>query len=130
MKSRREGPVLLCIDDNPAALKLRTLVLSNAGYAVLTATNGSAGLHLFTHNHIDLVISDHVLPDVPGDQLIEEMKRVKPHVPFLMLSGLPEAPEGVERKLFISKDMSLPDFLDTIRRLLEGRAASAVSPHE
>ena len=96
MKSPNPRFVLLCIDDNANELKLRTLVLANAGYTVLTATSGEAGLHLFTHNHVDLVISDHVLQDVTGAQLIGEMKRVKPDVPFLVLSGLPDAPDGTE----------------------------------
>lgn len=118
--------VLLCIDDNADELKLRTLILANAGYAVLTATTGEAGLHLFTHNHVDLVISDHVLQDVPGAQLIDEMKRLKPDVPFLMLSGLPDAPEGAERAdMFVTKGMSPPDFLAAIQKLLKGRAIGA-----
>jgi DNA-binding response OmpR family regulator len=118
--------VLLCIDDSADELKLRTLILANAGYAVLTATTGEAGLHLFTHNHVDLVIIDNVLPDVPGAQLIDEMRRLKAAVPFLMLSGLPDAPDGAERAdMFVTKGMSPPDFLATIQELLKGKARGA-----
>jgi CheY-like chemotaxis protein len=121
--------VLLCIDDNADELKLRTLILANAGYTVLTARTGEAGLHLFTHNHVDLVISDHVLQDVPGAQLIDEMKRLKPDVPFLMLSGLPDAPDGAERAdMFVTKGMSSPDFLAAIQKLLKGKAIGARHP--
>lgn len=116
--------VLLCIDDNPAELRLRARVLFNAGYAVLTATNGAAGLHLFTHNHIDLVISDHVLQDVPGAHLIAEMKRIKPGVPFLMLSGLQDCPQGAEEAdVFITKGMSPPEFIEAIGKLLNSEPA-------
>lgn len=117
--------VLLCIDDNADELKLRTLILANAGYTVLTATSGEAGLHLFTHNHVDLVISDHVLQDVTGAQLLGEMKRLRPDVPFLMLSGL-DAPDGAERAdMFVTKGMSPPDFLAAIQKLLKGKAIGA-----
>src|SRR5690348_4596396 len=109
---QRQRLVLLCIDDHAAELKLRSQILANAGYAVLSATTGEAGLHLFTHNHLDLVISDHVLQDVTGAQLIDEMKRNKPDVPFLMLTGLPDAPDGAKRAdMFVPKGMSPPDFL-------------------
>jgi DNA-binding response OmpR family regulator len=128
MQSPSPRFILLCIDDNAAELKLRTLILANAGYAVFTATTGEAGLHLFTHNHVDLVISDHVLQDVPGAQLIDEMKRLKPDVPFLMLSGLPDAPEGAERAdMFVTKGMSPPDFLAAIQKLLKGKAATSAN---
>ena len=119
----------MCIDDNADELKLRSLILANAGYTVLTATTGEAGLHLFTHNHVDLVISDHVLQDVPGAQLIDEMKRLKPAVSFIMLSGLPDAPDGADRAdMFVTKGMSPPDFLATIQKLLKGNAIAARNP--
>ena len=70
--------VVLCIDDDSEQLKLRTMILSNAGYTVLTATNAAAGLHLYMHNRVDLVISDHVLPDAAGADLLGEMKRANP----------------------------------------------------
>ena len=126
MQSPNPRLVLLCIDDNAVELKLRSLILADAGYAVLTAMTGEAGLHLFTHNHVDLVISDHVLQDVTGAQLIGEMKRVKPNVPFLMLSGLPHVPDGAERAdMFVTKGMSPPDFLAAIQKLLKGKAIGA-----
>ena len=129
MQSPNRCLVLLCIDDNADELKLRSLILANAGYTVLTATTGEAGLHLFTHNHVDLVISDHVLQDVPGAQLIDEMKRLKPAVSFIMLSGLPDAPDGADRAdMFVTKGMSPPDFLATIQKLLNGNAIAARNP--
>ena len=132
MQSSNPRFVLLCIDGDAVELKLRSLILANAGYTVLTATSGEAGLHLFTHNHVDLVISDHVLQDVTGAQLIGEMKRVKPDVPFLMLSmlsGLPDAPDGAERAdMFVTKGMSPPDFLAAIQKLLKGKAIGARNP--
>jgi len=129
MQSPNPRLVLLCIDDNAVELKLRSLILADAGYAVLTAMTGEAGLHLFTHNHVDLVISDHVLQDVTGAQLICEMKRVKPNVPFLMLSGLPHVPDGAERAdMFVTKGMSPPDFLAAIQKLLKGKAIAVRNP--
>ncbi|PYY13233.1 MAG: hypothetical protein DMG60_22400 [Acidobacteria bacterium] len=64
-------------------------------------------LHFFLHNKIDLIISDHILQDLPGAQLIDEMKRIKPNVPFLILSGLQASPDGAEHAdLFLTKGMA------------------------
>jgi len=129
MQSPNPRLVLLCIDDNAGELKLRTLILANAGYTVLTARSGEAGLYLFAHNHVDLVISDHVLQDLPAAQLIGEMKRLKADVPFLMLSGLPDAPDGAEQAdMFVTKGMSPPDFLATIQELFKGKAIAVRNP--
>jgi len=118
--------VILCIDDDSEQLNLRTLALSSAGYRVLTATNAAAGLYLFAHNHVDLVISDHVLPDAPGADLLGEMKRFNPNVPLVLLSGFSETPAGVEQAdVLLTKGMAVPDFLAAIAKLLSGKAKSA-----
>ena len=115
--------VVLCIDDQEGPLMIRELILSRAGYKVLTATCGEDALELFQQNHIDLVISDHLLPGRTGCQVAEEMKQLKPRVPVILLSGLPEPPEGIEHAdLFIVKGMTAPDFLALIARLLATRS--------
>ena len=120
--------VILCIDDDSEQLKLRTMILSSAGYTVLTATNAAAGLHLFMHNRVDLVISDHVLPDAPGADLLGEMKRANPKLPVVLLSGFSETPAGIEpADMFLTKGIAVPDFLAAIAKLLSRRAKSASS---
>ena len=115
-------PVILCVDDDSAQLGVHAAVLSGAGYEVLTATNAAAGLHLLTHNPVELVISDHVMRDLSGTVLLAEMKRIKPDVRVILFSGLPNAPEDAEHAdVFLSKGMPSPDFLDVIKKLLQGR---------
>jgi len=129
MQPPTHRPVILCVDDDSAQLSLRAAVLSRAGYDVLTATNAAAGLHLLTHNPVELVISDHVMRDVSGAVLLAEMKRIKPGVRVVLLSGLPDAPEGAEyADVFLTKGMSPPDFLNVIQGLLKGSAAGAGNP--
>jgi DNA-binding response OmpR family regulator len=113
--------VILCIDDEQAALRVRQLVLEYAGYRVLTATNGAAGLELFREQHVDLVITDHLLPGQTGSQVAREMKRLKPEVPVAMLSGLAERPEGGEAPdAFLTKGGPVPEFLASVGSLLRG----------
>ena len=125
MQSPTHHPVVLCVDDDPAQLGVHAAVLSSAGYEVLTATNAAAGLHLLTHHPVELVICDHLMHDLSGAVLLAEMKRIKPNVPVVLFSGLPDAPEGAEQAdVFLTKGMSSRDFLEVIRELLKGRAAS------
>ena len=90
---------------------------------MLTATTGSVGLQLFRQELIDLVITDHLLPGETGCQIAAEMKRLRPEVPVIMLSGLAEPPEGVSIvDAYLVKGMPVPEFLAVIAELLGGEA--------
>lgn len=111
--------VILCVDDEPVGLMARRLLLSIAGYAVLTAESGEIALRLFNCNHVDLVLTDHLLPDLTGAQLTSEMKRRKPEVPIVLLTGVVGPPSEFEyADLLITKGMTPPEFLAAIAKLL------------
>ena len=119
MAASRRNRVIRCIDDQQTALTARKLILEHDGYHVLTAINGGLGLALFREQHIDLVITDHLLPGETGCQIALEMKRLKPEVVVAMLSGLPERPEGADAPdAFLTKGMPVPEFLAAVARLL------------
>jgi len=111
--------VILCVDDEPTGLTARRLLLSIAGYAVLPANSAEIALRLFCCNHVDLVITEYLLPDLTGAELVSEMKRLKPKVPVVLLTGLIDPPPGFEQAdLLLTKGMTPPEFLDKIARLL------------
>ena len=114
--------VVLCVDDEPTGLTARRLLLSIAGYTVLTATSCSTALNLFRCNHIDLVITDHLLPDSTGAEMAVEMKRLKPSVPFVLLTALSELPPGYEAAdVILTKGLTPPEFLAEIAKLMARR---------
>src|SRR5579863_10164639 len=97
-------PTVLCIDNEAAALTLRQLLLEQAGYKVLSATNAVAAFQLFKSQTIDLVISDHLLPDLTGAEMTRRMKLERPFVPVMLFSGSPDAPSGsAHADVFINK---------------------------
>jgi CheY-like chemotaxis protein len=117
--SASKRPVVLCIDDAEIALRVRKLLLANAGYDVLTAASGEKGLEIFKQNPIDLVIADHFLSDKTGLETAAEMKQLKPDVPILIVSAAAEAPSGMEfSDGFLSKGDGPDALLDAIARLL------------
>jgi CheY-like chemotaxis protein len=113
-------PTILCIDDAEIALRVRKLLLTIAGYEVVTAASGEEGLELFKRGAVDLVIADHFLTDKTGTQIAGEMKAIKPHVPILIVSASADTPEGIEfADGFLPKGESPEVLLETIVRLLE-----------
>lgn len=111
--------VILCVDDDVAALALRCLVLSSAGYEVLTAADGAAALELFRCIRGDLVITDYWLPGLTGTQVAAEMKRLKPAIPIVLFSGFVEAPLGSDHAdLVITKGMPAVEFLRAVAKLI------------
>jgi DNA-binding response OmpR family regulator len=118
--------LILCIDDQEMSVQTRQIVLEQAGYRVLIATTGAAGLELFRRELIELVITDHLLPGQTGCQMALEMKALKPEVPIVMLSGLSEPPEDASAlDLFLTKGMPVPEFLATVASLLGGAACQS-----
>lgn len=110
--------VVLCVDDEPTILMARRLILSIAGYQVLTAGNGDTALDLFRRHPVEMVITDHFLPDLTGAEIAAEMKRLRPEVPIVMLTGYAEVPEASGCvDLVLIKGMQPPDFLDAVAKL-------------
>ena len=122
--SSAEHPLILCIDDAEIALRVRKLLLTSAGYSVLTASSGEEGLEVFKQSPIELVIADHFLTDKTGAEIAKEMKEAKPQVPILIVSAASEEPEGLEFvDGFLSKGEGPDILLESIARLLH-------HPHE
>lgn len=121
--------VILCVDDEPTILAVRKLLLSTAGYEVLTAIDGESALRTFVQNHVDLVITDQFLPDNTGGRLAAEMKRLKPEIPVVLYTGLMDAPADAEQvDLILPKGMGPPEFLSAIGKLVaKSRPGEATS---
>jgi len=113
-------PLILCIDDENISLRVRKLLLASAGYKVLTASSGEAGLEVLKQNPVDLVIADHFLSAKTGTEIAREMKEFKPEVPILIVSAAAEKPSGLEfADGFLPKGEAPDVLLQAIARLLK-----------
>jgi CheY-like chemotaxis protein len=89
---------ILCIDDDPEVLRAREQLLEMNGFLVFTASSGAEGLQLLSDGQtVDLVLLDYVMPGMSGKQLAEELKRLYPQVPIVLVSGFQELPETLLR---------------------------------
>ena len=103
--------LILCVDDEQNPLTLRKLVLQKAGYEVLTANSGKEALELAASRHVDLVLSDHLMPGMHGTELAQQLKAEHPKLPVILISGVNELPAGSAiANAFVSKSEG-PDAL-------------------
>jgi two-component system alkaline phosphatase synthesis response regulator PhoP len=82
-----DNKLILSVDDEPSILLTRQSILENAGYAVLSAYDGDQALSYFAAQPIDLVLPDFVMPGMDGGVVCQEMKKLRPEVPVVMVSG-------------------------------------------
>ncbi len=125
------SPVILCVDGEHTALWVRALILSAAGYRVLTAANGEEALRMFGLNPVDVVIIDLWQPECKGAEVVVEMKQGHPKVPIILLSGLADLPSGFEQAdLVLTKCITPQEFLGAVSSVIgksrpEGAEASS-----
>jgi two-component system, OmpR family, response regulator CpxR len=111
---------ILCVDDNEQNLSIRKVLLETRGYRVLACNSGELALEAFRRGGVDLVLTDLLMPGVDGSRLIEEVKRLSPQTPAVLISGRIKVYERETlADLFLPKGMYEPaELLERIRVLL------------
>jgi len=111
---------ILCVDDNEQALSIRKIMLETRGYRVIPCNSGESALEAFRRGGVDLVLTDLIMPGVDGSRLIEEVKRLSPQTPAVLISGRVKIYErDTLADIFLPKGMYEPvDLLEKIRVLL------------
>ena len=111
--------VILCVDDDHVGLATRRMVLSLAGYHVLTASSGAGAFRLLRRKHVDLVITDYFLPGMNGAELTTASKATNPNLPVIVLTGAVDTPPGCEvADSIVTKGKSVQEFLTVIAKLI------------
>jgi DNA-binding NtrC family response regulator len=78
---------ILCIASDEAILSYERALLERSGYAVLTAVSALQGLGLVTMCECDAVLLDYEMPGMNVSEVALEMKRVRPELMIILLSG-------------------------------------------
>lgn len=107
---------ILVVDDDAAIQATIRLLLERAGHSVVTAGDGRKGLTLFEAGDFDLLLLDIFMPGMDGFETMRMVRRLRPLVPIIVISGRPIAPD----------DGSAPDFLTMAIKL--GAVSSLQKP--
>jgi PAS domain S-box-containing protein len=122
MNAERANCTVLLIDDEQAGLQLRKLVLESAGFKALTAQTGDEAMDLFRLHDVDVVVTDHLLGRSTAAGVAAAMKRLKPHVPIVSLSGTTNLDEALRyADHFIAKADGPDTLLATLEQILARR---------
>lgn len=115
-----DNTTILCVDDEERALFLRQAVLQKFGFAVITANSGKQALAILAANRVDLVLSDLLMPEMPGTELARIVKQAYPRLPVVVVSGVNEIPpEAGYADLFVSKLEGPVRLAERIREVLQ-----------
>ncbi len=82
------GPTILVIDDNNELVVLLTTLFESAGYTVVGANKGRAGIEAAKTSSPALVVIDLLLPDMMGYAVAEAIRGAVPDVPLIFISGV------------------------------------------
>ena len=119
-ENMRPKRTILCVDDNEQSLSIRKVMLETRGYRVIARTTGKEALETFKQGGIDLLLSDLVMPDMDGADLVGKIKDISPETPAILFSGkIKIYDKDMRADLFIPKGMYAPvELLERIRVLL------------
>jgi signal transduction histidine kinase len=117
---------VLVVEDEPLVREVIEVYLREDRHTVEVAANGREGLEKYRGGAFDLVLTDRAMPEVNGDVLAAEIKKINPRQPVILLTGFGdlmagtgEKPEGVD--LVVSKPFTLNSLRDAVARAVEPR---------
>ena len=117
---------ILIIEDEAAIRRVLTKILSeeNDTYQVEEAEDGVVGFEKIRNNDYDLVLCDIKMPKMDGVEVLEAVKKIKPEIPMVMISGHGDMETAINTMRlgafdYISKPPDLNRLLNTVRNALD-----------
>jgi PAS domain S-box-containing protein len=124
---------ILVVEDEETVRTLAARVLSDAGYGVIRAADGSEAYGIVHDGErVDLVLSDIVMPRMSGVELAERLAAIRPDLPVVFMSGYTgtELMPGVQAAAaYLQKPFAAESLLQRIREVLDRGAAGLPRGH-
>lgn len=122
---------VLLVDDEPGQLRIRELILRNAGFAVQLATDAESALERLgaAPSEIGLLITDHNLPGLRGPDLVRSFRQSSPALPIVVLTGMPGIEseyDGLEVTVRL-KPLPAPELIQLVRHFLSDDLKTALA---
>jgi len=116
---------VLLIDDSPLQLRVREAVLRGAGFEVCIASTAESAHALLRNDpggdSVGVIVTDHILPGASGAEFVRQLREMKPSVPVIVITGLPEAEDEYEGLgvIFRQKPCPPPELIALVRDALQ-----------
>ncbi len=130
VKQRVKPTNILVVDDEVEVLKILEKVLTENGYNVLKAQNGTEALRIARKNNIKLALLDIKLPKMNGIELLGRFKKINPDLIVIMVTAFGTLKTAIEAmKLgaydYITKPFDLNFIVSIVEQALEEQSASS-----
>ena len=114
--------LILIVDDEETQREMLQGFLEKQGFKVLTAAGGQEALHIFDSAPVELVLLDHRMEDMNGDEVLEKMRAVSPLVRAIMITAYGNVTTAVKVMQLgaddvMEKPVDLIHLLEIIRRI-------------
>lgn len=122
---------ILFVDDELLLTNMVSQMLTNMGYHVTACNKPADALKLFLHGpeQFDLIISDVTMPEMGGDDMVQEMMKIRPDLPVLLCTGYSESitekiASNIGVRALMHKPLVRHELSSTIRNVLDDRSAA------
>lgn len=117
---------ILFVDDEKELLSILEKRMKKRGFVVYTAPDGRRALRILDRHHVDVTVLDVKMPGLDGIETLLEIKKRKPGVAVIMLTGhacIDSARQGLEAGAFdyLMKPVNLTELIYRIEDALAGR---------
>ena len=124
---------ILIIDDDTNQLKALSRTLTQHKFHIDTANSGQDGLDKIQTSDFDLVLLDQVMPDMNGLEVLMEIKKLKPRIRVIMITGFATIDDAVEATKkgasnYLSKPLEVDKLIVSIRRALRKSKFESLVP--
>jgi len=128
-KFQGQGELVLVVEDQEEVRQVAVKMLQDNGYRIIEAANAQEALHVFEQEkgRFDLVLSDVVLPDQTGLELVDRLLLKQSKLKVIFMSGYTDQKSQwpfIQEKgfKFLQKPFNLPDLLRTLREVIGPKA--------
>jgi nitrogen-specific signal transduction histidine kinase len=110
---------LLLVDDEEAVRVATAAMLTEAGYTPLQASSVDQALHILEEEgEVDAVLTDYLMPGRNGADLVREIRRTRPDMPILLITGYADAAQDIPSDVArLPKPYRSAELIDALNRL-------------
>ena len=128
--SNGKNSTILIADDEPNIRRVFEAMFVKEGYTVLTAENGKRAIDLASSHNIDVLVSDLIMPDITGVEVLQKVKELHPQCSAIIVTAYGTIKSAVEAMRhgafnYLQKPFDMEEVRMVIKKALEHRALLA-----